>query len=81
MSAHDIDLAYSWADRFVIMKEGLIIMQGDAEQAFKDRKLLKSANLGLPLLLEVYHPLVSKGILKECERLPRNKEELISLHI
>jgi len=79
LSTHDIDFAYSWADRIVVMKDGEIIKQGDAEDVFKDRELLVFADLEVPWLVDMYFALCEKGIIKHCGRIPRSKQELLAL--
>lgn len=79
ISTHDIDFAYSWADKVVVMKDGEVIKQGGTQDVFKDRALLVFADLGVPLILEVYFALCEKGIIKHYTPIPRSIQELLAL--
>lgn len=77
-STHDVDLAYSWADRIIVMKEGAVIDSGVPEQIFQNDALLRQADLNRPLLLDIGQALKKTGCLAEGAPLPRTKEELLS---
>lgn len=53
LSTHDVNLAYSWADYIIIMKEGKIIANGGVE-LLKNNEILKSSNLVKPLLVKIF---------------------------
>ena len=71
ISTHDVELAYPWADRIVLMDEGRIIKSGESGQVFSDEKLLREAKLSKPVLLEIYDSLVGRGM-PEQEKLPKS---------
>ncbi|HWQ89364.1 MAG TPA: ATP-binding cassette domain-containing protein [Desulfitobacteriaceae bacterium] len=77
MSTHDVDLAYSWADRIAVMNLGKVIGWGEPAEIFSQPQLLLQADLALPLILEVQTALVQKGWLTDSTPLPRNIEELL----
>ncbi|MGI6776945.1 MAG: energy-coupling factor ABC transporter ATP-binding protein [Acetivibrionales bacterium] len=79
ISTHDIDMAYSWADYIIVMKEGRIEMEGKPEDIFEDRRLLERAGLVKPVVLEIYRELRRKGIIEENLPVPRNKEKLLEM--
>ncbi|MBF0487270.1 MAG: ABC transporter ATP-binding protein [Nitrospirae bacterium] len=77
MSTHDIDLAYEWADRVIVMKEGAVAGIGTPIEIFSNEKLLNSSFLYKPIVLEVYECLIKRGLLKEGGNIPRFRDELI----
>lgn len=50
ISTHDMNLAYEWAKRVLVMHEGQIIADNSTENVFRDTGLLSQANLESPLL-------------------------------
>lgn len=79
ISTHDVDLAYSWADRLAIMSSGQIIAQGEPGQLFLRPELIKSADLALPWLIEMYSGLMEKGWLLPSTPLPKTKADLLTI--
>ena len=79
LSTHDVDLAYSWADLVIVMKEGKVIGQGTPQEIFQNKQLLSEASLVQPWLLEVYDKLVVQGWLNKATAPPANKKELYRL--
>ncbi|HBP65834.1 MAG TPA: energy-coupling factor ABC transporter ATP-binding protein [Desulfosporosinus sp.] len=77
ISTHDVDLAYSWSDRLVIMSSGEIIAQGEPGELFLQPELIEQADLALPWLLEIYCGLVEKGWFPTSTPLPKTREELL----
>lgn len=65
IATHDVDFAYRWADRIVVFSNGNIIGDDEPKNIFKDKRILKEANLKKPLLFEMYEILVKKNILKK----------------
>jgi len=61
VSTHDIELAYPWAHRAILMVDGMILQEGFPEIAFGDRELVRRAHLSTPLLLDIYHELSERG--------------------
>jgi len=79
ISTHDVDLAYSWADRVLTMNQGRITGDGRPEKIFSNQTALKENDLTSPWLLDVYKELIKKGWLQEHTFPPRTKDELFSL--
>ena len=77
ISTHDVDLAYSWSDRLVIMSNGKIIAQGEPGELFLQPELIEQADLALPSLLEIYCALMEKGWFPDSTPLPKTKEDLL----
>lgn len=49
LSTHDMDLAYSWAERVLVMQSGEIVADGSADDIFRNLPLLERTNLEQPL--------------------------------
>lgn len=79
ISTHDVDLAYSWSDRLVIMSSGEIIAHGEPGELFLRPELIERADLALPSLLAIYCGLLEKGWLPASTPMPKTKEELLSI--
>ncbi|MDD1724644.1 MAG: ATP-binding cassette domain-containing protein [Methanospirillum sp.] len=78
ISTHDVELAYPWADRIVLMENGQVIASGTPEEAFSDRELVRRARLKTPILLELYRELASRGI-RDCMKLPKTVLDIIEI--
>lgn len=79
LSTHDVDFAYRFAERVLVLWEGKVIADGTPVHVFGMEEVLKKSHLKRPVLYEVRNLLVQKGILKaDCEY-PRCSEELEKL--
>lgn len=76
ISTHDVDFTYRWAERVLVFWEGKIIADGSPLEIFKNKSILKQANLRQPTLLEVYEMLVDKLLLEDTKAYPKNTREL-----
>ncbi|WP_244834456.1 ABC transporter ATP-binding protein [Clostridium sp. BJN0001] len=74
ISTHDVDFAYRWAERIVVFSDGKIIADDTPVNIFKNKDVIKEANLKKPILLDVYESLLEKNIVKE-NIYPKNIEE------
>jgi cobalt/nickel transport system ATP-binding protein len=61
ISTHNVELAYPWADRAILMLEGKILEEGIPEKAFGNPEYVRRAHLSLPTLLELYMELQKRG--------------------
>ena len=77
ISTHDVDLAYSWSDRLIIMSSGEIIAQGKPGELFQQPELIERADLALPWLLEMYNGLVEKGWFPPSTPFPKTRADLL----
>lgn len=78
LSTHDVELAYSWADYIVVMKDGQVAREGTPYEIFSDEQLIKECYLEKPLVLDLFQSLVTKGVIT-AEKIPTNKNELLEL--
>jgi len=51
VATHDLDLAYDFSDRCIILNDGKIVFDGNSKEIFKDESFLIKNNLDLPLIL------------------------------
>jgi cobalt/nickel transport system ATP-binding protein len=63
ISTHDVELAYPWADRAILMLGGKILQEDIPEIAFGNPESVRKAHLSLPTLLELYLELQKRGFL------------------
>ncbi|MDP3563277.1 MAG: ATP-binding cassette domain-containing protein [Methanoregula sp.] len=63
ISTHDVELAYPWADRAILMLGGKIIHEDIPEVAFGNPESVRRAHLSLPTLLELHMELQKRGFL------------------
>lgn len=76
ISTHDVDLAYSWADRIFVMNQGQVLMEGKPDEVFCRQDVISAADLNLPWLVETHTEFMRLGLLSSSSSLPRTKEEL-----
>lgn len=79
LSTHDVELAYSWSDYIVAMKDGEIVKEGIPYEVFSDDKLIEECYLEKPLILDIFQLLCKKYKLNEKDNIPRNKKELYKI--
>jgi len=61
ISTHNVELAYPWVDRAILMLEGKILEEGIPEKAFGNPEYVRRAHLSLPTLLELHIELQKRG--------------------
>jgi len=79
LSTHDVELAYSWSDYIIVMKDGKIAREGSPYEIFSDDKLINECYLEKPLILEVFESLRKNGKIDSTVAIPRNKRELLEI--
>lgn len=79
LSTHDVELAYSFADHIIVMKDGKIEGEGTPYEIFSNTKLLECCYLEKPLILEVFE-MIGKNVQVNCiNNIPKNKKELFEV--
>jgi len=78
ISTHDVELAYTWADRIILMEKGRIIASGTPEEAFSDKEMIRRAKLKTPILLDLAQELKSRGMALP-QTLPRTVLDIIRI--
>jgi cobalt/nickel transport system ATP-binding protein len=76
LSSHDIDLAYQWADRIIIMDKGGVLQTGKPEEIFSEGELPARYGRKLPFVLEIYNHIAHK---LPGSNIPRDMESLKQL--
>lgn len=52
IATHDLDLAYEFSDRTIILNKGIVIFDGSTKNILKDKDFLEANNLSLPLMFK-----------------------------
>lgn len=68
-SAHDVDLAYAWADEVIILKAGEVLSKGDPT-LLANKKIMDEAHLAIPMLAYLF---------KDWQQPPRSVAEAQSI--
>lgn len=50
IATHDLDLAYEFSNRTIVLNKGQIVFDGSSKSVLQDKDFLKSNNLDLPLM-------------------------------
>lgn len=79
ISTHDVDFAYRWADRVLLLRDGKIRADGDVCQVLGDTAALADCNLTPPTLMTVHRMLVSHGLLPAGGEPPRTLDAIEKL--
>ena len=61
ISTHDVELAYPWADRAILMHQGRILQEDIPEIAFGNTEYVRMAHLSVPTLLDLHAELQKRG--------------------
>ena len=76
MSTHDVERAFIWAERVVLLDEGRIVLEGTPDEIFKNEEALARTNLEKPTVLKVFEALCDAGILDKGLAVPHSSGEL-----
>jgi cobalt/nickel transport system ATP-binding protein len=78
ISTHDVELAYPWADRAILLLKGKILEENIPEIAFGNPEYVRQAHLSLPTLLELYMELQNRGF-SLGEKKPRTVLDMMNI--
>jgi cobalt/nickel transport system ATP-binding protein len=78
ISTHDIELAYPWADRAILLLGGKILQEDIPDVAFGRPEYVRKAHLSMPTLLELYFELQKRGF-SLPERKPRTILDMLNV--
>lgn len=78
ISTHDIELAYPWADRAILLLEGKILQEDIPDVAFGNPEYIRQARLSMPTLLELYFELRKRGF-SVPDRKPRTALDMLNV--
>lgn len=85
VATHDVDFAYRFADRIIVMCKGEVIADGTPDEIFSDEEVLIQANLKVPAVLTIWRALERAAVkgdvrikenVKIKEYIPRTPGEL-----
>ena len=75
ISTHDADFSFRCADRIVVLDQGRMICEGDAEEVFSRSDVLQKTGIVKPILMAVHEKLIECGFVPP-ERAPRDMKGL-----
>lgn len=78
ISTHDVELAYPWADRAILLAEGQIIREDVPDVVFGNPRLVRRAHLSVPMLLELSAELAKRGF-SVPEKKPRSVLDMVHI--
>ncbi len=78
IATHDIELAYPWADRAILLLKGRILQEDVPDVAFGRQEYVRLARLSVPILLDLYFELVKRGF-PVPERKPRTVLDMLNV--
>jgi cobalt/nickel transport system ATP-binding protein len=78
ISTHDVELAYPWADRVILMLDGRILQEDRPAIAFGNPDYVRRAHLSVPTLLELSMELERRGF-SLPEKKPRSVLDMIHI--
>lgn len=74
IATHDMDLAWSWAERAVVFSKGRVELQGSTETVFSNGEALRALGLRPAMVQQIGAALVAAGAI---EAVPRSLQALI----
>lgn len=75
IATHDMDLAWSWAERVAVFSGRSIALQGEPEAVFADPERLKTYGLRPPMVHEMGLALLQAGLI---DHLPKSVAEVVA---
>ncbi len=78
ISTHDVELAYPWADRAILLAEGQIIREDVPDIAFGNTTFVRMAHLSVPTLLELSFELEKRGFVIPDHK-PRSVLDMVNI--
>lgn len=78
ISTHDVELAYPWADRAILILDGRILREDRPDGAFGNPGLVRKAHLSVPALLDLSMELGRRGY-PQPERKPRSVLDMVEI--
>jgi len=78
ISTHDVELAYPWADRAILLLEGKILEEDVPDVAFGNLDHVRMAHLSVPTLLELSTELSKRGFAIPARK-PRSVLDMVHI--
>jgi cobalt/nickel transport system ATP-binding protein len=76
--SHDLDFAYEWADRWLIIDAGHLAASYGMDEVPQVFSNLAALGLGIPKVAELYRELVDAEVLPPCHSPPRSHADLVA---
>lgn len=76
ISTHDVDYAFEFADKIIVLKNGKVVKIDKPQGIFKDDQLLIDNNLEKPAVLRMYELLLKRKWIQPLDNIPKNITEL-----
>ncbi|MGI6730662.1 MAG: energy-coupling factor ABC transporter ATP-binding protein [Anaerovoracaceae bacterium] len=70
LSTHDVNRAYQWADRIIMLDHGEVAGEGPPEKIFRNKELLNQTNMEEPFMIKLFENLRNMGLIGENEKIP-----------
>ena len=64
IATHDLDLAYEFSNRCILLNEGRVVFNGSSKEILEDELFLKKNNLDLPLMFKKIPLSKSQGLIE-----------------
>lgn len=78
-ATHDMDFAYQFAERILVLNNGQLLADMDPVSLFQNNEILELASLKRPAVFDLYDCMIKNGRLTDSGAWPRTVEELIKL--
>jgi cobalt/nickel transport system ATP-binding protein len=78
IATHDVNFAYSWADRVHVMKKGKVIKSGSPEEIFVNEDILEATDMEMPYLLALFKK-YNEMSHNKLQKIPKTDDELIQM--
>jgi cobalt/nickel transport system ATP-binding protein len=78
ISTHDVELAYPWADRIILLRDGSILREDVPDVALGDIACVRLAHLCVPILLDLSKELEIRGF-PQPKRRPKTVLDMIQI--
>lgn len=76
-ATHDMDTAYTLADRVAVFARGRLVMHGTPDDVFSDTAFCESSGLRLPIVYQISAGLRDLGLISGGDDLPRAARDLL----
>lgn len=79
IATHDVDFAYRFANRILILQDGELIADGQPKEIFRNKMILDRAKLQKPIIMEIWDLLLEKQVVQNDKINPLTVNELLKL--
>lgn len=76
LATHDTDRALAWADRILLLDDGMVAADAEPEKIYTDAELLTRTHQEEPAVVEIFRLLTEQGMLPEGLPMPHDRAAL-----